>query len=386
MKHSLRYFFYLFVWMFYCCAGSSAPKYENRHHGIIVASKKFTESVILGELAAQFFRYHDIPVETRAELGGTRVLWSALLAGEIDIYPEYTGTLMQEIFADQEIHSSKRLREVMAVRGIGMTQALGFNNTYVIGMPGSLAEKLDVRSISDLRRYSGLRFGFSNEFLDRADGWRGLKHHYQLPQRNVRGLDHDLAYRGVENGSLDVTDLYATDAEILYYNLQPLADDRHYFPAYDAVFIYRSGLVKRYPLALQALERLPGSINVNQMRALNAAVKIDHLPMATVVANFIKTNYGISIATITDTAFERFVRNTLDHLFLVGISLSAAIACAIPLGVIAARYREAGQIILAVAGMVQTIPSLALLVLLIPMLGIGGPRQLWRSFSTVCYQ
>ena len=197
---------------------------------IRVGSKNFTESVVLGEMIKHLAASTGHRARHRRELGGTRVLWNALLAGEIDAYPEYTGTLMQEILVREGARTDAALRRALAERGLRMTQPLGFNNTYAIGVKKTLAERLGLRTISDLKNHPNLVLGFSNEFMDRADGWPGLRHRYQLPHRNARGLDHDLAYRGIASGALHVTDLYATDAEIVHYKLRTLEDDLRYFP------------------------------------------------------------------------------------------------------------------------------------------------------------
>ena len=181
---------------------------------VTIGSKAFTESVILGEMLGLLAREAGAAAEHRRQLGGTRVLWNALLGGEIDAYPEYTGTLMQETLAGETLGSHAELERALAARGLRMSQALGFNNTYAIGVKKELAERLGLRSISDLKDHPGLVLGFGNEFMDRADGWPGLQRHYDLPHRNVRGLDHDLAYRGIAAGSLQVTDLYTTFARL----------------------------------------------------------------------------------------------------------------------------------------------------------------------------
>jgi osmoprotectant transport system permease protein len=217
--------------------------------------------------------------------------------------------------------------------------------------------------------------------MNRVDGWPGLQRHYALPQADVRGLDHDLAYRGLEGGSLDVIDLYATDAEIRYYGIRPLADDGKFFPAYRAVYLYRTDLEARHPGAAAALEALAGAIGRGDMTAMNAAVKIDGRGETAVAAEFLAARLGLE----TDAAprrgvMQRLLRNTRDHLVLVGVSLGAAICVAIPLGIAAARRPALGRMILSVAGILQTVPSLALLVFMIPLLGIGGPPAVAALF------
>ena len=347
---------------------------------LTVGSKAFTESVILGEMLRHLAEAAGVEADHRRALGGTRVLWNALLSGEIDAYPEYTGTLRQEILAGEDLHGSQALDPALTARGLQMTAALGFNNSYAIGVKEALADRLGLRTISDLKNHPELALGFGNEFMDRADGWPGLRQRYQLPHSDVRGLDHDLAYRGIEAGTLQITDLYSTDAEIVYYRLRALEDDLHYFPVYNAVILYRSDLASRAPAAVTAIRRLAGRIDAAAMRRLNARVKLDGESESAVAAGFLRDRLDSAATTRAKTAWQRFRQHTAEHLVLVGISLSAAITVAIPLGVLAARRQRLGQIVLAAASIIQTIPSLALLVFMIPLLGIGGPPAIVALF------
>ncbi len=226
------------------CLGCSC---DQSTQPVTVGSKLFTESVILGEVATQLIRDTGVAAGYRRELGGTRILWNALLSGDIDIYPEYTGTLSNEIFADRDITSMTELAEELGRYNVAMSAPLGFNNTYVLGVAAETAENYRLRTISDLRDYPDLRLGFSNEFLDRGDGWRALRQHYDLPHEQISGLDHDLSYRGLAGGDLDVIDLYSTDAEIAYYNITPLDDDLAFFPEYQAMYVYRKELAEKHP-------------------------------------------------------------------------------------------------------------------------------------------
>lgn len=346
---------------------------------VIVGSKNFTESILLGELVTQQVRSAGVNAIHRRELGGSRVLWNALLNGEIDIYPEYTGTLYYEIFSRQ-VTEEAELRRLLAAQKIEMSRPLGFNNTYALGIKEAVAERLNISKISDLVQHPELVLGFSNEFMARADGWPGLRTRYGLPQRQVSGLDHDLAYRGLAQGSLQVIDLYSTDAEIDYYGLRVLKDDRHYFPGYKALLLYRSGLLKRAPEAVAALRSLEGQLNAATMAAMNAQVKLERVPDSQVAGNFLKWTFGHHPKVSLVTAWQRFYRHTKEHLILVGISLISAIIVAIPLGVMAAYRPRLGPIILSIAGIIQTIPALALLVFMIPLLGIGGPPAIVALF------
>lgn len=344
---------------------------QQKNHELKIGSKKFTENVILGEIATQLASLKNSNVKYLKELGGTRVLWSALLNGDIDIYPEYTGTIKEEILAGKNIQSNDEMIKVLNGMSIKMSKPLGFNNTYAIGMKKSLAEKLNISKLSDLRENSELKFGFTNEFMDRKDGWPDLRNKYNLPQKNVTGLDHDLAYRGLANGSIDVIDCYSTDAEIKYYNLKVLKDDLHYFPEYKAVFLFRSDLEKKSPSAFASILQLENAIPESTMIKMNADVKINRKAEAEVASEFIQQHFLIETTYETKTFIDRLWFYTKQHLFLVFISLSAAILISIPLGIFAYRYKKVSNIILGITGIIQTIPSLALLVFMIPLLGIG---------------
>jgi osmoprotectant transport system permease protein len=337
-----------------------------------VGSKKFTESVILGDLATELLRSAGLAAEHRRELGGTAVLWHALLAGEIDSYPEYTGTLTRELLSGESLRDDADLRRALEARGIGMTASLGFEDSYAIGVPEVLAERFGLGTLSDLARHPELRLGLSHEFLERADGWPMLRDGYGMGQRQPRGLDHDLAYRALASGAIQATDLYSTDAEIRAYGLRVLRDDRRVFPDYTAVFLYRLDLAQRAPGALGALERVVNKISQPAMVAMNARAKLDRVPAERVAADFLAKSLGVRSEVREPSLLARVGARTEEHLFLVALSLAAAILIAIPLGIGAARWPRWGQAILAGAGVVQTIPSLALLVFMIPLLGIGA--------------
>jgi osmoprotectant transport system permease protein len=341
-----------------------------------VGSKAFPESLVLGEMAAQLARSRGVELahdRTRG-LGGTQVLWQALAHGDIVVYPEYTGTITQEIFAGRHLESDDDIRAALAEHGVRMSGSLGFNNTYALGMKEPAAERLGVRTISDLRAHPNLRFGLSNEYLKRGDdGWDRLRAAYDLPQKDVRGMEHSLALRALDDGSIDVTELYSTDAEIRAEGLRVLRDDRHFFPAYRAVLLYRADFAERHPEVIESWRRLEGAISEDDMIALNERAKLERVPVGRVAADFLGQRLGVSVAADEGGraagAWQLLARvwdTTLAHLFLVGVSLSAAVLIAVPLGVWAARRPRQGQIILGAAGVVQTIPSLALLVFLLP--------------------
>ena len=366
-----------------CLCGS--PSLAADPPRVVVGSKSFTESVILGEVVTQVVRGTGAEVIHRQQLGGTAVLWKALLSGEIDVYPDYTGTIRQELLGALRLSNDDAVREHLAGRGIVMSQPLGFNDTYVIGMKEEVAARLGIRTISDLCQHPELKFGFTNEVMKRADGWPGLKERYQLPQRDVRGMEHSLAYPALESGAIQATDLYSTDPDIRYYGLRELVDDLHFFPQYYAVLLYRADLKERAPGAEQALLKLEGRIPLAAIREMNERAKPKtgvRVPENRVAAEFLADNPYFHKPEETgsygslpeeESLSRRLLILTGQHLFLVGVSLAAAIVIAVPLGVLAARRPRLGQAILGSVGVIQTIPSLALLVFFIPLFGIG-PR------------
>src|SRR5689334_22245394 len=199
-----------------------------------VGSKRFTESYILGEIITQTAaRTGEAQVRHLQGLGNTAIVYAALKAGAIDLYPEYTGTIAFEILGRKSVGDVSELREALATHGLGIAVPLGFNNTYALAMLTERAAALDVSRISDLARRPELKFGLTQEFLNRQDGWRAVKGAYALPQ-SASGLDHGLAYEALATRKVDVIDVYATDAKIERYRVRLLLDDRHFFPVYDA--------------------------------------------------------------------------------------------------------------------------------------------------------
>jgi osmoprotectant transport system permease protein len=358
-------------------AASSSP--AARAAELRVGSKAFTESIVLGELVTQLERSAGVPADHRRSLGGTRVLWEALLRGDVDVYPDYTGTLAREILAEDAPVGADALRSALAARGVAMTASLGFEDGYAVGVRRAVSERLGLARISDLARHPEVRLGFTNEFMDRADGWPALRARYRLPHR-PRGLDHDLAYRALRAGELDATDVYTTDPEIRRQDLVLLEDDRHAFPAYDAVLVYRADLARRAPEALAAFRRLEGRISEAQMMELNARAQLDRAPPEVVAAAFLADAFGIGTAPAAEGVATRVLARTREHLALVGVALLAAIACALPLGVLAVRRPGVGRVVLGAVGIAQTVPALALLVFMIPLLGIGAAPAIAALF------
>jgi osmoprotectant transport system permease protein len=346
-------------------AGCSEPAEDGRPT-VLVGSKKFTEGEILGETLAQLASDAGARAKHLDSLGDTSIVWNGLLTGKIDAYAEYTGTLTQDILFKQHLRNDGELRQALSEVGVRMSKPLGFNNTYAIGMRAQQADELGIRTISDLRQHPTLRPGLSNEFLRREkDGWEPLRRRYKLPQPTPAGAEHDIAYQALANGIVDFTDLYATDAKLRTYRFRILADDLHFFPPYDAVVLYREDLEKRAPEVVKNFLLLEGRIDADKMIDLNAGVDLDRKSVGRVAADFLADTLDIH-SSVTDVSLaEHLYETTLQHLRLVIVSLGLGVLVAVPMGVVAARSRLLGQGILFAVGMVQTIPAIALLVLLI---------------------
>ncbi len=341
-----------------------------------MGSKRFTESYILAEIIARSAgAAGEARVVHKPGLGNTAVVFSALRSGAIDLYPEYTGTIDREILKSAGPLDAETRRRRLAQLGMGVGVSLGFNNTYALAVDGGQAAALGIATLSDLARHPALRLGLSQEFIGRADGWEGLKKAYGLPFATPRGLDHGLAYEALAAGQVDVIDAYSTDAKIEKYRLRVLEDDRRYFPRYDAVILYRLDLPQRLPKTWAALQALEGRISAGRMVALNAEAELGGKTFAAVAEDFLREQGagGAVQAGFWGRLFgPDFLRLTGEHLTLVFVSLVLAILAGLPLGIAAERMAALRQPILAVTGLVQTIPSLALLAFLIPLFGTIG--------------
>lgn len=349
-----------------------------------VGSKAFTESVILGDLLQQLAVSAGADATHVERLADTGKVWNPLLLGDLDAYCEYTGTLMQEILAEEKIRDEAGLRQALARRGIVMSRSLGFSNNYALGMLEEKANALGIRTISDLRQHPQLRLGLSTAFIKRADGWEGLKARYGLPYRTPDGMEHTLAYKGVVGSTLDVIDLYTTDAEIRRYKIRVLEDDRRYFPTYDAVILYRADLAERAPKVVEAFLRLEGLISPGTMQELNAEAAIDKKSESVVAANFLTEKLSLTTQVKEATLAERLLHRTWQHLRLVVVSLVLGILTAVPLGIVAARYPVVGQGILGLVGVVQTFPALALLSVLIVVFRGPGALPAMAALYVYC--
>lgn len=332
-------------------------------------SKRFTESYILAEIAAQTVRNSTpISVTHKAGLGNTAILFAALKSGAIDAYPDYTGTVALELLGLDRVPPLPELNQYLAQHGLAVGVAFGFSNAYALAMRRAETGAEYPTTISALAAAGHIRPGFSPEFIARKDGWPGLRQRYGLQHLQPRTLDHGLAYGALSGKQVDLIDVYTTDPKILRDRLVLLKDDRAYFPPYAAVLVYRQGLTQQHPAAWAALQALEGRISTERMRSMNAAAELNGRSFSTVATEWL---LGHQPAKVTRTGLgvlifaDDFFRLTAEHLLLVMFSLILGIALAVPLGILVHFKPRCYRWVMGGAGVLQTIPSLALLSFLI---------------------
>ena len=365
---------------------------------VIVASKPFAESLLLAEIFAQHLEARGFAVDRRPGLGSTEVAFGALRAGAIDVYPEYTGTGLLAVLSFPPVSDAREVfrtveREFRERWGARWLAPLGFENTYAIAMRPADADTLGVQTLSDLAAVGpALVGGFSPDFLGREDGLPGLQEAYGLTLQGTRALLQSVKYQALSAGEVDVIDGYSTDGRIDRFGFRILADDRGFFPPYEAAALVSARLWEDQPRAVLALQELSGRFDDARVRNLNRRIEVDGEEIAA-VARAARASIGLAEgSTDGGTADPRvgpsanvrvglpaymwgqrseILRLTGRHLFLVSGSLAAAILVALPLGLLLERARGAAEPAIRATGMIQTIPSIALLAFMIPLLGIG---------------
>jgi osmoprotectant transport system permease protein len=366
----------LFSWVW---LGVTAPA-QAADETLRVGSKRFTESYILAELLAQTAAPHTAsPPVVRQGLGNTAIVYEALRSGAIDLYAEYTGTIALEILKGSPAETREAMNAALAPMGLGVAIPLGFNDGYALAVRAADADRLGLRTLSDLARHPELKLGLSNEFLGRADGWKGLASRYGFAQTPT-GLDHGLAYEAVAAKQVDAIDIYTTDAKIDHLGLRVLEDDRKYFPRYDAVVLYKLDLPTRLPKAWAALRALEGKVDEHAMIAMNARAELQSVPFDVIARDFIAGTGKDGKAQPPDVK-RGFIAKLFgpdlwqlarQHLLLVAVSVGVAILIGVPLAILVFPHVRLRALVLGFAGVLQTVPSLALLAVLISMLGAIG--------------
>jgi osmoprotectant transport system permease protein len=337
---------------------------------VVVGSKAFTEGYVMGEIAAQTIESAStVKVDRKLGMGSTGILFAAVKSGAIDVYPDYTGTLSEAILKRPDLKSVADIQQAMLGMNLVVSDSLGFNDTYALALRESFAQQNGLERLSDLARVrDSIRAAFSYEFMDRKDGYPALmdKYQLQLAPAHVARMEHSLSFQAIDDGAVDLIDVYSTDAKIEKSKLRLLTDDRGIFPAYQAVWVARKAFVDAHPQEWAALLKLQGSISETAMRDMNAQADLQKVSFAKIASDFLGKE-----APRAQGWHSSVWQRTREHLSLVGASLLFSVLVGIPLGLLAVRYHTAGQGILIVSAVIQTVPSLALLCFLIPLFGVG---------------
>jgi osmoprotectant transport system substrate-binding protein/osmoprotectant transport system permease protein len=374
---------------------------------VIVASKPFGESYLLAEMFAQLLEARGFTVERRPGLGATELAFQALRTGAIDVYPEYTGTGLTAILHEAALSDPRDAFTRVALEfarrwDIHWLPPLGFENTYAIAVRRETAERLGLHTLTDLARAGPqLTAGLTPDFIGRPDGLPGIQRAYGIGFKAVRALGPAIKYQALAAGNVDVIDGYATDGFIARYDLVVLQDDRRFFPPYQAAAMVGSRLYREAPGAVLALEELSGRLSEAAMRGLNRRVEVDNAPIGAVAKDALR-QLGLvaggeaerraggqagreSLGAYMLAQGPTLLRLTGRHLLLVAISLAAAVLVALPLGLLLERTDRAAEATIRVVGLLQTIPGIALLAFMIPLLGIGVVPALVALFLYSLY-
>lgn len=332
---------------------------------IVVASKNFPESYTLAEMISQLLESEGYAVERKFNLAGTKVCFDAVVAGEVDVYPEYTGTVQKVILNEPDSLSIDQLNDRLQSEGVRLIEPFGFNNSYALAVRPEVADERNLKTISDLVPHSDLNVFVTHEFIERDDGWPGLQKTYGFDWLPV-GIEHALAYRAMADGEVDVTDGYTTDGEIDHFNLKVLDDDKEFFPKYFGTPLVSNSLD---PRVIEIINRLAGTLDDESMTALNAKVMLgsdfgevaqQHLASLQIHSGYVK-----------QSQVEETFWATIRHLQLTGISLGAAIVIGLLVSLVVFRHASISRPVVYFVGLLQTIPSIALLALMIPLFGTG---------------
>ncbi len=378
-------------------AAQPAPVANGPRSKVVVGSKYFAESRLLGEIFAQLIEARtDLEVERRLGLAGTEFCFEALRTGAIDVYPEYTGTGWVSLLHESPAPSGSGANPLRELRrrfldswDLWWLAPLGFENSFELAVPRELAEREHLRTISDLVQVAPrLRAAFGHEFVEREDGFPGLAATYGLRFASIQAMVHAPKFQAAGERIVDVLDVYTTDSQLVIYDLVVLEDDHGFFPPYEAAPLARGETLKRHPELGTVLGLLAGAIDANLMRSWNLRLQQDLLPVETVAADALAELGLVGDPGSRSQATERtrapipswvwsqrgyLGRLIAQHLVLAGIALLLGVAVALPLALVLVSFAGSwAETAIRAIGTSQTIPSLALLGFLIPLLGVGA--------------
>ncbi len=372
---------------------------------IVVGSKNFTEGRIMGEILTQYLRKTtNLKVEHKSGIAGTSLAFEAIKTGSLDLYPEYSGTAIQTLLGHKEPPTDP-LKVYFIVRSELKSQynleylsPFGFSNNYAIAVPQEIAKQHSLTTIEDLKGLEDqLTFGIDYEFHNRPDGFINLSKAYNLKYDPVQ-MDHGLIYEAIHSGQAQVTDIYSTDAKLEKFNLVLLEDNKGFFPPYHPAPIVRSQTLEQHPEIRVALNQLAYRISEDQIRRLNYQVEIEGISHEQAVEPFINILLNVdqpekttkkqeAVQPLSKGLWKQLTSEDtqealITHLKLTFVALSLATLFGVPLGILMTRWEAIAQPILTFVSVIQTIPSLAMLAIFIPIpfLGLGARSAIAALF------
>src|SRR5947209_13012528 len=262
---------------------------------VIVGSKSFTENILIGDMMYDLLQANlkGVTIQNKQNLGGTAVPWNAIQSGQIDMYCEYTGTGLISILKQPVEHDPDKAYQIVKAQypqkyQIDWLNPLGFNDTYAIAVPQSIAKQYNLKTISDLAPVaSKLVFGAEPEYFTRPDGYAGLTNVYGLHFASKKELNVGLKYEAAGSNQVQVIDVFSTDGDLIKYNMTVLQDDKHFFPPYYAAPIVREDILKAHPEITAILNKLAGKFTDQAMQQLNYQVDVQHQSADTVAKQFL---------------------------------------------------------------------------------------------------
>lgn len=362
------------------CVGPARP--SGQQETVVVGGKAFPESRLLGEMMAVMIEANtDLRVKRRMNLGGTMIAFSALAVAEIDLYAEYTGTGLVDILKEPLGHERtseavyRQVKQLFEQRyDLVWLEPFGFDNAYAL----AVRPDLGITKISQLAELRNrVRARFQPEFLQRPDGYAGLAQHYRFTLADVKGMEHGLAYQALHEGQIDVMDAYTTDGLLHKYQLVLLEDDKHFFPPYDCAPLMRREILQRHPDLQTVLGKLAGRISSRRMVGMNYQLSVERRSAEWVAQNFLREEGLIPstgpLANHGQMTVRRLARLMGEHLVLTLVATGLAALCGLGLGLLVARHPKflAGPV-LGAAGVIQTVPSLAMLAFMLALLEVIG--------------
>ncbi|MCY4512912.1 MAG: ABC transporter permease subunit [Bdellovibrionales bacterium] len=378
-----------FIISFFFLKGSLVVADEGDRQ-LTVGSKIFTENILLAEMLSLLLEEkYNFKITRKFNMGGTKLVFDSLKNGHIDIYPEYTGTGYTMLLKREGETNPKKTYRIVKTEFLKKFQLiwslpLGFENTYALAVQEKDSRFKKINSISQLKgRISSFRLGMGHEFVERKDGFNNFskKYHLHFSKDQVVTMNPALMYSALNNQEVDMIMAYSTDGRIQAFKLKTLKDDKSFFPSYEAAYLTRQDIFEKWPEVQKAFAHLENSIAEKEMISLNNQVDQLDYGITQTARNFLVTEkllvdnghklQAVSLFNYYLSKKRYFFKILVEHLILVFVSLFFALLFSIPMGIWAVRNSKVEKVVFSIVNTLQTVPSIALLGLLIPFLGIG---------------